>query len=72
MKTKLACPNKKCRGMLEFDFGNSYGCFYTCNVDLKQHILPTKLQLRAVPERYIIENLGPEIQRILFRNSSKK
>ncbi len=64
----LACPNKKCGGMLEFDSGNSYGTFYTCNVDLKQHILPTKLQLRVHPERFIIENLGNGIKRILWRS----
>lgn len=69
----LACPNRSCNGMLEFDYGNSYGCFYTCNVDLKQHILPTKRQLRATPERYIVEKVKgfEDVIRILFRNKSK-
>ena len=53
--------------MLEFDYGNSYGNFYTCNVDLKQHILPTELQLRTNPQRFIVENLGDGIKRILWR-----
>lgn len=69
----IACPNRKCDGMLEFDNGNSYGCFYTCNVDLKQHILPTKSQLRAFPERYIVEKVKgfDDVIRILFRNKPK-
>lgn len=66
--SSLACPNRKCSGMLEFDHGNAFGCFYTCNVDLKQHILPTKKQLQYNPERYIIEEPVPGVKRILFRN----
>jgi len=69
---KLACPNKRCGGMLEFDYGNGYGNFYTCNVDMKQHILPTALQLREHPDRYIVEKLGSGIVRVLFVNSAKR
>jgi len=65
----LACPNRKCGGMLEFDGGNSYGCFYTCNVDLKQHVLPTKFQVRYTPERFIVQDLGNGVKRILNRNA---
>lgn len=68
----LACPNKKCGGMLEFDYGNSYGTFYTCNIDLKQHILPTQLQLRAHPERFIVENLTNGAKRILWKSIKVK
>jgi len=57
-KTKISksgkCPNPRCGGMLEFDYGNSYGTFWTCNVCLKQAVLPTKSQLREFPERYWI------------------
>ena len=52
VKQVIPCQKKNCTGMLEFDYGNAYGTFWTCNVCLKQQVLPTKKQLKEFPNRF--------------------